>query len=132
MPGVNMYDRMGDLLSDFLETGTLPSERDSVDTTADAPVGVSCAAAEDTAQSERVCSMPTFLIQDFARLGFSPDAGVPPYSECRSAYKKKLLHSHPDLRNMNPVLQKAAAAVTQELLASWKRISAWYAKQKTL
>ncbi len=119
MSEYGMYDRMGDLLSEFLDNGQLPPERKSSD----------AVTTEETERNENRLEIPVHLCADFARLGFSSESGVPSYSECRRAYKKKLLQSHPDLKNDNPVLQKAAAKVTKDLLFVWQRISAWYKEQ---
>ena len=75
-----MYDRMGDLLSEFLDNGQLPPERKSSD----------AVTTEETERNENRLEIPVHLCADFARLGFSSESGVPSYSECRRAYKKKL------------------------------------------
>lgn len=48
------------------------------------------------------------------------------FEEAKKIYHEKLKYYHPDTRNENPVLQKVAKEKTEILLANWKIIEEYY------
>ncbi|MCI1208682.1 MAG: J domain-containing protein [Treponema sp.] len=130
----SMFDRLGELLKQTLESGELP-EKD------DGPDNKNCrvrflSEAEKTAlrQSERDRiiqkerqPLPEKVKKALDVLG-APYTATP--ARCRAYYRKKLKQFHPDSNSTNPVVQKVAVRKTRELLDAWETVSGWFTDSK--
>ncbi len=99
----SMYDRLGDLLKETLESGILPHTEESIQT--------------------EMKSVPPDVKEAFKLLGV--DSLSSP-EECLKAYRTKLKRYHPDNNSDNPIVQKVAAQKTRELIKIYKIIRQWF------
>lgn len=99
----SMYDRLGDLLKETLESKILPH-------------------TEGTIQTE-MKPVPPEVIAAFKLLGVDPLSSP---EECLKAYRSKLKRYHPDNNSDNPIVQKVAAQKTRELIKTYKIIRQWF------
>jgi hypothetical protein len=124
-----MYDKLGDMLNDFLETGRMPPKRDKR-TVGESPEGTADANTGEGIPQEQ--TIPDYLLNDFYALGFTRLTRTPRFSECKKAYRRLIKANHPDTsgdaaqnagaKNTAPSPQKRLT----ELVEAFKRISAWY------
>ena len=107
-----MYDKMGDLLKGYLETGNLPPPRKS-------------ATQRETAKANKAREkvlMPAFLMGEFSLLGFADIQEAPALKDCRKAYHALIKKYHPDTQ-----MQDAdTAGKTDEIVQAYKKIQNWY------
>lgn len=114
-----MFDRLGNLLSEALESGKIPQpEPQKPETSTGQPL---------RNQVFPTPSMPKAVKRSFDILGVAYSANL---SECRSKYREKLKRFHPDSNSDNYIVQKVAAAKTAELVESWKKIATWFKESK--
>jgi hypothetical protein len=109
---MGMYDKMGDLLNDYLETGALPPLREKT-------------ARKETAKANKAREkvlMPAFLMGEFCLLGFADIQEAPALKDCRKAYHALIKKYHPDTQ-----MQDAdTAGKTDEIVQAYKKIQNWY------
>lgn len=144
----SMYDKLGDLLNQVLESGEIPLKKASPDS-GDAffdengsggdfsgAGGDSAGADGETAGADGEAAgtdgeparkvHPTLSQQnalDF--LGISLDFN---YEQAREAYRQRLKYFHPDRRGNNEVLQKVARDKTRQTIEAWKEVSSLFEK----
>ena len=141
-----MFDKLGDLLSEALETGELPKSEnansEAIESTFSDFEFISKQKKEDFPDSKRqdfqqkkspeiqkppkrTVVIPQEVKNALSFLGVDESAG---YEESKKAYREKLMYYHPDRRNDNPVLQKVAKEKTARLLREWEILEKWYEK----
>lgn len=112
-----MFDKLGALLSEALETGVLPENNKDSDSISE----VQAPSQEPLITIKK--ELPQNVKKAFAFISIPEDAG---YSEAKKLYREKLMYYHPDRRNSNPVLQKVAKEKTERLLKEWALLEEWY------
>ncbi|AEE16609.1 hypothetical protein [Treponema brennaborense] len=134
----SIYDKLGDMLHSYLETGELPPRRERPPRKQNRENGEN---ADDSLPGSELRTVPPKLTADFARLGLLPDkneAGLPAAPEfrrVRAAYARALKRIHPDTAEPPEAepLRKTGGAETAEklqaLTAAFSRIKAWYEKR---
>ena len=130
-----MFDKLGDLLSEVLETGELPKNK------ADSPDFFQN--QEESPQEEKASQKPNSTFTQIHTESSKPKARIIPslvksaldfigiseeadFDSAKKIYREKLMYYHPDRRNSNPVLQKVAKEKTERLLKEWKTVEKWY------
>ncbi len=108
-----MYDRLGDILSQSLESGILNKK------------GKSDAKKASEAQVLEVI-IPDSIRQNLKILELEQDAT---YTSAKKAFHEKLKEIHPDTRNEKSS-EKKAGVQTEKLLADWHTIDSWYEKNQ--
>ena len=116
----SLFDKLGDLLSEALETGNLPPSKE-------APACEEPSFFYEDASQQHARSVPE---QVKAALAFLAIPETASFDEAKKSYREKLMYYHPDRRNDNPVLQKVAKEKTERLLREWAVIENWYEQKK--
>jgi hypothetical protein len=100
-----MYENLGDMLNQALETGRLPPGRRQ-------------ARRDSRARLSRPA--PEYLARDFSLLGFDDPQNPPAKAECARAYHRLVKARHPDSSG-----GESAPGLT-EAVEAYRRLSAWY------
>jgi len=116
----SMYDRLGDLLNEALENGSIPQSATADSDTSSSPDTGSTGTAQP--EDSPPPAVPADTAAAFKFLGLPVTASL---DECRKAYKTKLKRYHPDNNSDNPVVQKVASRKTDELVQAFSTVSAW-------
>ena len=137
---MSMFDKLGDLLSEVLETGELPENKaDSPDffsreeespqkeERAEEKTGGQSSKSNPAFSKTKVQAIPDTVKSAFDFIGISEEAD---FDSAKKIYREKLMYYHPDRRNSNPVLQKVAKEKTERLLREWKTVEKWYEESK--
>lgn len=120
---MSMYDKLGDLLSDALDSGFIPpkEEKKKEDKKEERETKLQ----DDKIKEEKTKLRP---LPGNVKAAFNkaqiPESST--FDEARKIYREKLMYYHPDRRNENPVLQKVAKEKTEILLENWKIIEEYY------
>jgi hypothetical protein len=120
---MGMYDKLGDMLNDFLTSGRMPPPRNKA-TPPDESGAETSGARQHSGESGT--PVPDRLIPDFYRLGFGDLRTTPSFAECKKAYRALVKAHHPDTSTHETPQQKRLA----EIAESFKRISLWYETEK--
>ena len=117
---MTMYDRLGALLSEALETGELPKTNEDSPSPSDF--------FESPAQEKPDYQVIKNFIPEQVKsaLAFIQIPENASYEEAKKIYREKLMYCHPDRRADNPVLQKVAKEKTEKVLKAWQIIENWY------
>lgn len=116
----SMFDKLGDLLSEALDSGKIPQK--------DASLNSDSGESEKTDSSkkaERIPIPPYDVADALKTLGLTADLT---YKEAHDAYRKKVKQFHPDKNSNNPVVQKVAKEKTESFISAWKIAEPWYKK----
>ncbi|MDR3284756.1 MAG: J domain-containing protein [Treponema sp.] len=116
---MGMYDKLGTLLTEYLETGDLPPIRKKQK--AAKPV-------EAAPKTEKPVppKIPPALFTDFQTLQFQDLAVVPDLKTCRRAYHTLLKKYHPDTGKTDGT--EEAAQNIKAITQAFRNIEEWYAK----
>ena len=144
----SMYDKLGDLLSEQLDSGVLFSaaQAENVSPRAEEPSGGSARAehsrrpqkiridlsafgAEKRTRTGEILRFPQIPESVMRAFDFLKIPGGATYEEAKRAYRESLMHFHPDKWSGNFVLQKMAKEKTEMILSSWRVIEDWFKKQ---
>jgi hypothetical protein len=109
---MGMYDKMGDLLNEYLETGNLPPPLKK------APRKKPVKAAIPREKMP----IPAYLVQEFSLLGFADILEAPALTDCRKAYHALIKEYHPDTQTQDG----DTAQKTDEIVQAFKKIQSWY------
>jgi hypothetical protein len=109
---MGMYDKMGDLLKGYLETGNLPPPLKK------APRKKPVKAA----MPREKMPMPVHLVREFSLLGFADMREAPAFKDCRKAYHALIKKYHPDTKKQDG----DTAEKTDEIVQAYKKIQNWY------
>ncbi len=145
-----MYDRLGDMLSDALESGNFfAEEKNQKDKTQEeksrkeaetnqSPDREKSAnqfhdreeSAGQTKKTEKISGRRPKKLSPAEQsalktLGLDENASL---EEAKKAYREKLKYYHPDRHGDNPVLQKVAREKTRLVLESWEILSSFFEK----
>ena len=115
----SMYDRLGDMLSDVLESGTVFVGEDNKRTDDEQEQD---ARKEDVGRKE----IPAEVKKALSFLGLEEDALI---DDVKKAYHEKLKYYHPDRHGDNPVLQKVARNKTREVIEAWELLADFFEKE---
>jgi hypothetical protein len=120
---MGMYDKLGDMLSDYLETGRMPPPRKQPD---DSPgESVTARRVEHPAPKEK--KIPEYLVGDFYELGFVNLSVTPKLSQVKKKYRALMKSLHPDMSGGVPATSEIAGKKRiTALVDAFRRISAWY------
>ena len=146
----SMYDRLGDMLSDALESGNFFAEeknqkektqeeksRKEAETTQSPDREKSANQSHDreesagqTKKTEKISGRRSKKLSPAEQsalktLGLDENASL---EEAKKAYREKLKYYHPDRHGDNPVLQKVAREKTRLVLESWEILSSFFEK----
>ena len=146
----SMYDRLGDMLSDALESGNFFAEeknqkektqeeksRKEAETTQSPDREKSAnqfhdreESAGQTKKNEKISGRRPKKLSPAEQsalktLGLDENASL---EEAKKAYREKLKYYHPDRHGDNPVLQKVAREKTRLVLESWEILSSFFEK----
>ncbi|GMO49481.1 MAG: hypothetical protein Pg6C_12100 [Treponemataceae bacterium] len=116
---MGMYDKLGDMLNDFLETGKMPPPRFRAESP-DAEI-----APESAPVSRDAPRIPEYLIIDFYTLGFVNLAETPALSLVKEKYRALAKSLHPDTRAETLSDSEERQRMTR-LIEAFKQISNWY------
>ena len=145
-----MYDRLGDMLSDALESGNFFAEEKNQKEktqeeksrkeaeTSQSPDREKSAnqfhdreeSAGQTKKTEKISGRRPKKLSPAEQsalktLGLDENASL---EEAKKAYREKLKYYHPDRHGDNPVLQKVAREKTRLVLESWEILSSFFEK----
>ena len=145
-----MYDRLGDMLSDALESGNFFAEeknqkektqeeksRKEAETSQSPDREKSANQSHDreesagqTKKTEKISGRRPKKLSPAEQsalktLGLDENASL---EEAKKAYREKLKYYHPDRHGDNPVLQKVAREKTRLVLESWEILSSFFEK----
>lgn len=146
----SMYDRLGDMLSDALESGNFFAEEKNQKEktqeeksrkeaeTSQSPDREKSAnqfhdreeSAGQTKKTEKISGRRPKKLSPAEQsalktLGLDENASL---EEAKKAYREKLKYYHPDRHGDNPVLQKVAREKTRLVLESWEILSSFFEK----
>ena len=146
----SMYDRLGDMLSDALESGNFFAEeknqkektqeeksRKEAETNQSPDREKSANQSHDreesagqTKKTEKISGRRPKKLSPAEQsalktLGLDENASL---EEAKKAYREKLKYYHPDRHGDNPVLQKVAREKTRLVLESWEILSSFFEK----
>ncbi len=141
----SMYDRLGDMLSDALESGNFFAEEKTQEEksrkeaeTSQSPDREKSAnqshdrkeSAGQTKKTEKISGRRPKKLSPAEQsalktLGLDENASL---EEAKKAYREKLKYYHPDRHGDNPVLQKVAREKTRLVLESWEILSSFFEK----
>ena len=146
----SMYDRLGDMLSDALESGNFFAEeknqkektqeeksRKEAETSQspdrEKSANQSHDREESAGQTKKTEKIPGRRPKKLSpaeqsalkTLGLNENASL---EEAKKAYREKLKYYHPDRHGDNPVLQKVAREKTRLVLESWEILSSFFEK----
>ena len=146
----SMYDRLGDMLSDALESGNFFAEeknqkektqkeksRKEAETNQSPDREKSAnqfhdreESAGQTKKTEKISGRRPKKLSPAEQsalktLGLDENASL---EEAKKAYREKLKYYHPDRHGDNPVLQKVAREKTRLVLESWEILSSFFEK----
>lgn len=145
-----MYDRLGDMLSDALESGNFFAEEKNQKAktqeeksrkeaeTSQSPdreksANQSPDREESAGQTKKTEKIPGRRPKKLSpaeqsalkTLGLDENASL---EEAKKVYREKLKYYHPDRHGDNPVLQKVAREKTRLVLESWEILSSFFEK----
>ncbi|MFA6856406.1 MAG: DnaJ domain-containing protein [Treponema sp.] len=145
----SMYDKLGDLLSNVLESGKLPKTNNNVpsvsthecDTENSSTIlssGRKKAArilfgkkkirkGEIIRTYHTAVSLPDYVARSYAVLETAADASE---DEIRNAYRAKLKIFHPDINSSNEIIQKIAKRKTSEIIEAYEILTEWKSHQR--
>lgn len=116
----SMYDKLGELLSDALDSGFIPQKEENQNKKPEQKLNKQ----EDKIEEEKkLRPVPANVKAAFKKTQIPENSS---FNEARKIYREKLMYYHPDRRNGNPVLQKIAKEKTETLLENWKIIEEYY------
>jgi hypothetical protein len=121
---MGMYDKLGDMLNDFLETGKMPPPRNSTAQFQQEPPDAE-AAREPLPVSRHEPRVPEYLIPDFYALGFVNLTETPALSQVKEKYRALAKSLHPDTRKDSLADSEERRRLTR-LVDAFKRVSEWY------
>lgn len=121
---MGMYDKLGYMLNEFLETGAMPPPRakkiDDVECEADG------GRAKDKGARE-IPPVPDYLLGDFHALGFYNLSKTPRFAQIKKRYRALAKATHPDTKefseNQSPREKSGALGAMVE---SYRKIAQWY------
>lgn len=116
----SMYDKLGELLNNALDSGFIPQEEKKSDSQKDEESG-------QEKNNETTKFIPENVKTAFAQIKIPENAT---FDEAKKIYREKLKYYHPDTKNDNPVLQKVAKEKTENLLSNWKIAEEYFKSQK--
>jgi len=146
----SMYDRLGDMLSDALESGNFfaeeknqkektqeeksrkegetsqsPDREKSADQSHDREKSAGQTKKTEKTSGRRPKKLSPAEQSALKTLGLDENASL---EEAKKAYREKLKYYHPDRHGDNPVLQKVAREKTRLVLESWEILSSFFEK----
>src|SRR5574344_2159727 len=126
-----MYDRLGDLLNETLEAGTVKfiridrdgavSEAKDIPGTIDEPAAGAARPAARGKQRTVYKKITPEIERCYRLLGITVSATL---EDIKKAYKEKLKYYHPDRHADNPVLLKVATDKTRQVVEAYKMLVA--------
>ena len=121
----SMYDRLGDMLSDALESGDFFSSPHVEANETDATGETDAPAETESSVEEKPRQKPFSAAEKKAAsvLGLGEAASL---EEVKKAYREKLKYFHPDRHGDNPVLQKVAREKTRQVIEAWETLRAFF------
>ena len=126
----SMYDRLGDMLSDALESGDFLSSPHAAAKETNATGETDASAETESAaavESQRRKSFSDAEKKAASVLGLGEAASL---GEVKKAYREKLKYFHPDRHGDNPVLQKVARDKTRQVIAAWETLRAFFDREE--
>lgn len=135
----SMYDKLGELLSEALESGNFfdrtqekqtdnktEENKDFFDTKNTNSFLHSTKTKKNPAaqQNQKLIKFASLKIQNACNVVGITDGMT--YEEAKRIFRKKLLRFHPDMNADNEVMRKITKQKTEELLNAWKIIEEWY------
>ena len=146
----SMYDRLGDMLSDALESGNFfaeeknqkektqeeksrkegetsqsPDREKRADQSHDREENAGQTKKNEKISGRRQKKLSPAEQSALKTLGLDENASL---EEAKKAYREKLKYYHPDRHGDNPVLQKVAREKTRLVLESWEILSSFFEK----
>lgn len=120
-----MYDRLGDILRDRLDSDEDPFTAWEPETGKAREAGNARTRTPSPKTRTRhvKISVPKELERDFLELGL--EIGTP-LASCKKAWKNLLLTHHPDLHAEDRAEQETSNQRVARINDSWRRISRWY------
>lgn len=119
----SMYDKLGELLSDALDSGFIPPKEEKQKKTEKPEQKAALQKDKIKEEKTKLRPLPENVKAAFNKAQI-PESST--FDEARKIYREKLMYYHPDRRNENPVLQKVAKEKTEILLENWKIIEEYY------
>ena len=141
-----MYDKLGDLLSETLDSGFIfsPEQPKNEEPKKQEPpppppktdsekkekkVDFNFFRAKKPQPKGEVFKFSETPEQVFNALAFFELSGDASFDECKKKYHEKLMYFHPDKWSDNAVLQKISKEKTEQILHNWKILEDWFKKK---
>jgi hypothetical protein len=120
---MGMYDKLGQMLNEFLETGALPPAREKK-TDEDAE---RCGSSKKTERQRELPPAPDYLLGDFHALGFFNLSKTPRFAQIKKRYRALAKAKHPDTKkNLENQRQDETSSALGALVESYRKIARWY------
>lgn len=125
----SMYDKLGELLNNALDSGFIPQKEKKSDSQKDEEISQDQKQnkIEKNQKNHHKRKLPENVKTAFAQIKIPENAT---FDEAKKIYREKLKYYHPDTKNDNPVLQKVAKEKTENLLSNWKIAEEYFKSQK--
>lgn len=141
----SMYDKLGELLSEALESGIFftqnqenqnkdfkeklndnkTNKKDSFDTKDVRDSSFNCNPdKKNTLQNQKRIKYANLKVQKACAIVGIQDGMT--FEEAKKVFRKKLLRFHPDKNADNEIMYKITKQKTEELLTAWKLIEEWF------
>ncbi len=126
----SMYDKLGELLSEALESGNffVHAQENSTDDNLNEDKDNFTQSYSPTnpikPQNQKLIKFTSLKIQKACSL-IGITEGMT-FEEAKKAFRKKLIRFHPDKNADNEVMRKITKQKTQELLTAWNLIEEWF------
>ena len=110
----SMFDKLGDLLSEALESGIFFKE-------------------DSQSNSDTQQEVPNPLIKEIQPqikelMEYFEIEPTFTYNQAKKQFHKKLKRFHPDSNSDNPIIKKITKEKTTEILRNWEELENWYTK----
>ena len=116
-----MYDKLGHMLNEFLETGAMPPPREKLN-------------AENAGgeffkkqRQHELPPVPDYLLGDFHALGFYNLSKTPRFAQIKKRYHSLAKATHPDTKNfLENQTPREKPGTLGAMVESYRKIAQWY------
>jgi hypothetical protein len=120
---MGMYDKLGQMLNEFLETGALPPLREKKIDVEESAIGV----FKQNQRQRELPPVPDYLLGDFYALGFYNLAKTPRFAQIKKRYRALAKARHPDTKKKSEnQRQDEKSSALGALVESYRKIAQWY------
>jgi hypothetical protein len=120
---MGMYDKLGQMLNEFLETGAMPPAREKKIDVEESDGRV----FKQNQKQREIPPVPDYLLGDFHALGFYNLAKTPRFAQIKKRYRALAKATHPDTKkNLENQARRETSSALGALVESYRKIAQWY------